>query len=83
MLESLKGGDVAANLKLMLAFIDGDLESLPVGLQDSIYLNAGAGLWIAEKAESLAEGIGSARELVQGGRVKGWLSQVQSFHLQQ
>lgn len=81
-LRSLKGGDVKRNLQIMRHLAECDGQSLEPGLLDSILLNAGAALWIAEQAPTLALGVGAARELIQSGALKDWLTRVENFQYQ-
>ena len=53
---------------------------MPAGLRNSVLLNAGIALWIAEKAADMAAGIELAEATLQNGRVERWLKQAQSFY---
>jgi anthranilate phosphoribosyltransferase len=66
-LSGLRGGDVAENLAIFEALID---SRAPAAVADTVALNAGAALWVAGQAESLAAGIGEAQRLLQTGAVK-------------
>ena len=61
-LEDLAGGDAAENAALLRAVVDGE----PGPRLDIVLLNAGAALYIAEAAGSIAEGVDEARR---GGRL--------------
>ncbi|MDE0821668.1 MAG: hypothetical protein OSA95_11135, partial [Opitutales bacterium] len=50
------------------------------GLMDSLCLNAGAALWIAEQAADLREGIAQARGLLTDGAVRNWMEKVCEFY---
>jgi anthranilate phosphoribosyltransferase len=58
---------VAENLAIFEALID---SRAPAAVADTVALNAGAALWVAGQAESLAAGIGEAQRLLQTGAVK-------------
>jgi anthranilate phosphoribosyltransferase len=79
--RALKGGDVAANIETLHAIFSGLPCSLSSGLLDSIYLNAGAALWIAQKAEDLRSGVALAREVVESRQAEEWLKRVQAFYI--
>ncbi|WPJ95031.1 anthranilate phosphoribosyltransferase [Coraliomargarita algicola] len=79
-LDSLRGGDVEANIQTLHALFSGEADAVPLGLLHSVLLNAGAALWLAEKAEDLATGVDLAREVVESGRAAAWLKQAQSFY---
>ena len=78
--SDLKGGDVAQNLSVMHALLKGSVDGVPVGLRNSVLLNAGIALWIAGKASEMAAGVTLAEELLQSGRVEAWLKRVRSFY---
>jgi anthranilate phosphoribosyltransferase len=72
--EALKGGEPAANaerLERILANGDGD----PPGLA-AVLLNAGAAIYVAGIADSFAEGIGRAREVVASGAARAALDRL-------
>jgi anthranilate phosphoribosyltransferase len=75
-LEDLKGGEAVENVSILEAFLEGRANP---GLTGTLYLNAGAGLWVMRKADSLKEGVGLARELVEGGAVKQWVETAKTF----
>jgi anthranilate phosphoribosyltransferase len=62
-LEDLAGGDAAENASLLRAVVDGG----PGPRLDIVVLNAGAALYIAEAADSIAEGVEAARAAVASG----------------
>jgi anthranilate phosphoribosyltransferase len=80
LLDSLKGGEVQDNLTILHALFEGDFAAVAKGLVDSILLNAGAALWIAEQAEDISTGVDMAREVIQTGQAKVWLSNAQAFY---
>ena len=61
--DDLRGGDAAHNA----AALRGVLAGTPGAYRDTVLMNAGAGLVVAGKAASLAEGIGLARASIDGG----------------
>jgi anthranilate phosphoribosyltransferase len=61
--EELTGGDAAENASLLRAVVDGE----PGPRLDIVLLNAGAALYIAEAAGSIAEGVDAARAAVDSG----------------
>jgi anthranilate phosphoribosyltransferase len=79
-LHALRGGGVDENIQTLHALFGGSSDAVPVGLLHSVLLNAGAALWIAEKAVDLKAGVVLAREVVDSGRAAQWLKQVQVFY---
>lgn len=61
---ALKGGDAAFNAQMMREILGGRRAGAAA---DIVALNAGAALWVAELAESLADGVALARDLLQRG----------------
>lgn len=76
-LEEIQGGDLDYNEKILHQILENEASS---ALTDNLCLNAGAGLWIAEKAADLKEGIKMAKDLLASGKVKSWLQKAQSFY---
>jgi len=69
--ESLKGGDAATNAAIVRSVLNGD-----AGPQrDVVLLNAGAALYCAGLAGSVAEGVRHAREVVASGAAAARLEQ--------
>lgn len=68
-LADLAGGDAAQNAALLRAVVDGK----PGPRLDVVLLNAGAALYIAEAADSIAEGVGTARAAVATGAARAKL----------
>lgn len=64
-IRELQGGDKVENAKITTAILKGE-ERGPK--RDIVLLNAGAALYIGEKAETIEEGIGQAAESVDSGR---------------
>ena len=65
-LEDLAGGDAAENADLLRAVVDGE----PGPKLDIVLLNAGAALYIAEAAVSIADGVEKARAAVASGAAR-------------
>ena len=65
-LDDLAGGDAAENAALLRAVVDGE----PGPKLDIVLLNAGAALYIAEAAYSIAEGVKKARAAVASGAAR-------------
>jgi anthranilate phosphoribosyltransferase len=65
--EHLAGGDLATNVAIVDALLAG---RGPVGLVDTIILNAAVALWIVGRVPSIRDGLAPARELLLGGAVK-------------
>ena len=76
----LRGGDAEQNLATMTALMSGDPGAVPAGLRNTILLNAGAALWIAERASSFEQAVELARNTLETGRVEAWLKTVRSFY---
>lgn len=72
----LQGGDLAANLALTEAILDG---KGPAGLVDTIALNAAVGLWICGRTADVRSGIAPARELLLGGAVRARIAATKEF----
>lgn len=70
--ESLAGGDVPTNARIIREVLDGR-EGAPL---DAVLLNAGAALYVADRATSIGEGIDRAREVVQSGRASAKLEEI-------
>ena len=74
--SQLAGGDVAANLRLLGALMDG---AAIAGLEDTVCLNAGAALWIAGSAATLTDGVERARDCLTEGELRLWLEHMRRF----
>jgi anthranilate phosphoribosyltransferase len=68
-LEDLAGGEAGENAALLRAVVDGE----PGARLDIVLLNAGAALYIAEAAGSIAEGVALARAAVASGAARAKL----------
>ncbi len=75
--QDLLGGSVADNVNFLYEILSGKGNR---GLVDSIALNAGAALWIANKANNLQDGVDIAINLIQSGKVNSWLITAQKFY---
>jgi anthranilate phosphoribosyltransferase len=76
-LADLQGGDLAANLSLTEALVEG---RGPAGLADTIVLNASVALWICGLTSRPAEGVARARELLVGGAVRRKIAATREFY---
>lgn len=79
-LQSLQGGDVEQNLEIIRRLASHDESAIDAGLRDSVLLNAGVALWIAEKSRSLQSGVEAARETLESGRLKAWIEKARDFY---
>ena len=61
---SLAGGDVDENTRITLAILSGE----PGPRRDVTLINAGAGIYAAEAAASIAEGVAVAKSVIDSGR---------------
>lgn len=73
----LIGGDLEANLTIVDALLAG---RGPVGLVNTIVLNAAVAMWIVGKVSNVREGLGLARELLIGGAVKQKIAATREFY---
>ena len=64
-LADLKGGSAAENAAILKQVFAGDLEG---AITDTIVLNAGAGLFVAGVAESVAQGCELAKACIKAGK---------------
>lgn len=80
--RDLSGGGREENLEILRALITGDSSPVPTGLRNSILLNAGAALWVADKAPDLTAGIQLADDLLREGTVTRWLAKAREFNAQ-
>jgi anthranilate phosphoribosyltransferase len=62
--DGIKGGAVAENVRIVLGVLSGE----PGPCRDVTLLNAGAGLYAADAAVSIADGIAQAAESIDSGR---------------
>ncbi|HEY4300900.1 MAG TPA: anthranilate phosphoribosyltransferase [Candidatus Didemnitutus sp.] len=75
--SDLLGGDVARNVAIVEAVLAG---RGPVGLVDTIVLNAAAGMWVAGATPGVADGAGHARGLLLGGAVAAKIAAMKKFY---
>ncbi len=76
----LAGGDAATNLELLHRLVTPDSNGVPVGLRNTILLNAGAALWVAGGETSLQDGVARADCALRSGQVAKWLKSVREFY---
>ena len=62
--EDMAGGDPAENARITRAILSGEQGAK----RDAVILNAGAGIYIAGRADSLEEGVKMAREIIDSGK---------------
>lgn len=74
--DALRGGDVATNLEIANAVLNG---RGPDALVDTIVWNAAVGLWMTGRVPSVAEGLPQARELLLGGAVAAKVAATREF----
>jgi len=74
--SALAGGDPTHNVQILEALLD---TRAPIGLRDTVCLNAGAALWVANRTGNLKAGVDEARRLLENGEVKRWLARAQEF----
>ncbi|PWJ85664.1 anthranilate phosphoribosyltransferase [Pseudaminobacter salicylatoxidans] len=67
--EELRGGDAAYNANALRAVLSGT----PGAYRDTVLMNAGAGLVVADKAATLADGVAAAASAIDNGRALGVL----------
>ena len=75
--SDLQGGDLAANLALVDAVLAG---CGPVGLVDTIVLNAAVGLHLTGRVAAIRDGLAPARELLLGGAVAAKIKATKEFY---
>ena len=73
----LLGGDLATNLAIVDALLDG---RAPSGLVDTIGFNAAVAMWITGIVPSVGDGQVRARELLLGGAVKKKIAAMREFY---
>jgi anthranilate phosphoribosyltransferase len=75
--SELAGGDLAANLAIVDALLNG---RGPSGLVDTIVLNAAVGLWVCGRVVEVQDGLAPARELLLGGAVRKKIAATEEFY---
>ena len=73
----VRGGDVAANVAIVEAILNG---RGPAGLVDTIVLNAAVALWIVGRTARVEDGLATAREILLGGAVQGRIAATREFY---
>lgn len=81
-LADLVGGGLNDNLAILDSVLSGDEGRVPLGLRNSILLNAGAALWASGKTADLKDGIQTADEHLRDGSVARWLQRAQALNAQ-
>lgn len=76
-LEAIQGGDAATNARKARQILAGELDGAP---RDVVLLSAGAGIYVAGQAGSLAEGVSRARELLDSGAALARLEQYLAYN---
>jgi anthranilate phosphoribosyltransferase len=77
--DELLGGDAVENGKTLSEILTGSIQD---ARRDVVLLNAGAGLYIADKADSIKEGVALARELIDSGQASKKLEEYLEFNRQ-
>lgn len=72
--KDLLGGEPAENAAALRALLDG----APGAYRDTVLLNAGAALFVADKVASVEDGIALARDSIDSGRARQTLSRLVS-----
>lgn len=70
--KDLLGGEPADNAAAMIALFDG----APGAYRDTVLLNAGAALLVADKVASIEDGIAMARDVIDSGKAKDTLARL-------
>ena len=65
------GGTPEENARITLAILNGE----PGAKREAVLMNAGAGLYIAGKADSLSAGVLLAADLIDSGKAKAKLAE--------
>lgn len=76
-LDDLRGGEASDNLAILYDLADG---SSTGPLLDTLCLNAGAALHICGRADSITDGIDTARSAIAAGTLNDWLKRFTSFN---
>lgn len=77
-LEKLKSGDVNTNKQIALDVLDGKKGVF----NDIVVLNAGCGLYAADRVKNIQEGINLAREVVETGKAREKLQRLRELSYQ-
>ena len=65
--EELKGGTAEENAKITRDILDGKITGTK---RNAVILNAGASIYVAGKADTIAEGMKIAAEMIDSGKAK-------------
>jgi len=74
--KALRGGDPSENGRILREILEGDRNGAE---RDAVLLNAAAGIYVAERAESLQAGLALARESLESGQALRKLEQLITF----
>lgn len=74
--EDILGGDAKENAKITRDILEGKIEGAKL---DIVLINAGAALYIDNKAKDIEEGIQIAREVINSGKAKEKLEEIINF----
>lgn len=75
-LSDIAGGSAEENAAMAWEMLDGASgRTRRAGLRDAVCVNAGAALWVAQRADSLEDGLGKARDAFEAGSVRAKLEQ--------
>lgn len=72
-LDEIKGGDSKENAQILLGLLKGEITGAK---RDILLLNAGAGLYVGKKAQSIAEGVELAKEIIDSGKAYAKLEEL-------
>lgn len=75
--DDLLGGDGTENAQTLQEILAGNVQG---ARRDVVLLNAGAGLYVAGKANSIKEGVELAQSLIESGKALGKLEEYLSFN---
>jgi anthranilate phosphoribosyltransferase len=75
--EEMSGGDASENARIAEAVVSGEAG----GHRDLVILNAGIRLWLAERADSIADGIAKALEAIDSGSALAKLGELRARRL--
>jgi anthranilate phosphoribosyltransferase len=75
--DELLGGDAIDNAQTLREILSGNVQGAK---RDVVLLNAGAGLYISDKANSVKEGVELARELIKSGKALEKLGEYLEFN---
>jgi anthranilate phosphoribosyltransferase len=73
--DALKVWDATQAKDMLL----GVLDDLPGPARDIVLLNAGAAIYVADRAQTLGEGIAQARDVLRSGAAREKLQQLVTF----